>query len=136
MLHRNRKLAGVLLFAAMLSPLAGCGDDPFDPIQNFVNPSTIRVKNDLMGPVLFFFVRSCGTTAFSEDLLSNDPVEGTIQPGAQKDFTVEAGCYDLFAQHLETSEPGPLTDKMIFDQIASPVTALIWVLDEITGGPN
>ena len=136
MLHRSRKLAGVLLFAAMLLPLAGCGDDPIDPTQNFENPSTIRIANNLMGPVLFFFVRSCGTTAFRGDLLSNDPVEGTIQPGASKDFTVEAGCYDLFVQHLQTTEPGPLIDKMIFDQIATPITALVWVLDDLSGGPN
>jgi len=133
---RNRKLAGLLLTATLLVPLAGCGDSPVDPTQNFVNPSTVRVRNNLMGPVLFFFTRSCGTTAWSEDLLPNDPVNGTIQPGTSKDFTVEAGCYDLWAQHLETAEPGPLIDKMISNQIASPVTPLVWVLDETANGPS
>lgn len=121
---------------ALALPIAACGDDPVAPVQMFDNPSTIRVVNNLLGPVLFFHVRACGTTDWGEDLLPLDPIEGTIQPGASKDFTVEAGCYDFWARHLATVDPGPLVEKMVFDQVASPITPVVWNLDEISGGPS
>ena len=132
----KRRLLGVLAVVALALPFAGCGDDAMAPAQIFDNPSTIRVVNNLGGPVLFFRIRTCGTTAYSEDLLPLDPIAGTIQPGDSKEFTVEAGCYDLWAQHLATTDPGPLVDKFVFDQVASPITPLVWVLDPITGGPS
>jgi hypothetical protein len=101
----------------------------------FENPSTVRVINNLGGPVLFFFVRGCGTTDWGDDLLPLDPVEGTIQPGASKDFTVEAGCYDFKADHLETIDPGPLVTKETYDQAASPVAIVTWTLEATPGGP-
>ena len=94
------------------------------------------MTNNLGGAVLFFRVRTCGTTNFGEDLLDNDPLTGVISVGTSKEFTVEAGCYDLMAQHLEFDMPGPLLDKTIFDQTASPVATLTWVLEEVTGGPS
>ncbi|MCG8466609.1 MAG: hypothetical protein MJB57_00155 [Gemmatimonadetes bacterium] len=135
MLNR-RNLAGLLFLSALVVPIAGCGDDTIDPTMNFVNPSTIRVTNNLEGAVLFFFVRTCGTTNWGEDLLPLDPLEGVISVGTSKDFTVEGGCYDLWAQHLEGPAPGPLIDKMAFDQVASPVAILNWVLEEISSGPS
>ncbi len=130
------KILTLLAVGLTIVPLLGCGDDE-GPGMTFVNPSTIRVVNDLEGPVLFFFARPCGTTDWGEDLLPSDPVNGTIQPGNSKDFTVEAGCYDLRAQHLETVDPGPLITKEIFDQTASPVSILTWRLSEgAPGGPS
>lgn len=112
---------------ALLVAVGACSDStPTGP--EFENPSTIRVDNQLQGPVLFFRVRACGTVDWSEDLLPTDPVDGTIQPGAQKDFTVEAGCYDLQVQHLETTDPGPLVTKETEDVVAQPLTPATWTL--------
>ena len=130
-----KRLAYTAMAVAMMLPIAACSDDngPMGPpIQN---PATIRVVNNLGGPVLFFRVRACGTTDWGDDLLPTDPIEGTIQPGASKDFTVEAGCYDLQAQHLETTDPGPLLTKEIFDQNASTVAILSWTLEDTPSGP-
>ncbi|MDX1395008.1 MAG: hypothetical protein R3195_11475 [Gemmatimonadota bacterium] len=136
MLRRKilRIAAGALAAVAIVS-LAACSDDePTGP--DFENPSTIIVENQLFGPVLFFRVRACGTSDWGDDLLPLDPVEGTIQPGDSKNFTVEAGCYDLQAQHLETTDPGPLLTKEDFDRVASPVTPITWVLEELPAGPS
>ncbi len=123
------KVSRVLAAMTIVVVVAGCGDNtPVAPVDPFENPSTIRVVNALNGPVLFFYARTCGTQAWGDDLLPLDPEEGTIQPGSTKEFTVEAGCYDLWARHLETIEPGPLVDKREFDQQTSQVTALVWVL--------
>lgn len=132
----KRKLLKLFVLGAVLLPIAACGDSTVDPTQNFVNPSTIRVTNNLMGAVLFFRVRTCGTTDFGPDLLPLDPLNGVISVGTSKDFTVEAGCYDLMAQHLEGDMPGPLVDKTIFDQTATPVAILTWNLEEVTAGPS
>jgi len=132
----KRKFAGLFVVSALALAVVGCGDDPVDPTQNFVNPSTVRVTNNLGGSVLFFRVRTCGTSDFGPDLLSNDPVTGVIPVGTTKEFTVEAGCYDLKAEHLEFAMPGPLLEKTIFDQTASPIAALTWVLEEVASGPS
>ena len=129
------KMAAGAFAAVAIVSLAACSDDePTGP--EFENPSTVRVVNQLFGPVLFFRVRACGTSAWGDDLLPLDPVEGTIQPGASKDFTVEAGCYDFQAQHLETTDPGPLITKETFDRVASPVTTVTWVLEDLPAGPG
>jgi len=127
MLARTR-MPSLLLTIGMMGPLvAGCGDDgPTGPI--FTNPATITVQNELDGPVLFFFVRPCGTTDFGEDLLPSDPVEGTIQPGDSKDFTVEAGCYDMRVLHLVSVSPGPPVTKEIFDKQVTAAAGFTWRL--------
>ena len=134
MFRSNRGLLSALTVAAIALPLVGCGEEPVAPEPTFDNPATIRVRNNLDGAVLFFYKRDCGAEEWSEDLLPNDPVEGTIQPGASKDFTVEAGCHDLWARHLETVDPGPLVDKQLFNQSVSPVNVFIWNLDSIGTG--
>ena len=135
MFVKSRKLTRLLVLAAVALPLAACGDDVVAP-PVFENPSTVTIVNELLGPVLFFRVRACGTTPWSEDLLPNDPVTGTIQPGTQKDVTVEAGCYDFQAQHLpDTSGPGELITKEIENQVASPAAPVTWVLVENPGNP-
>ena len=134
---RNKllRIAGGVFVAAVAVTLAACSDDtPTGP--GFENPSTVRVENQLFGPVLFFRVRACGTLDWGEDLLPLDPIEGTIQPGDSKDFTVEAGCYDFQAQHLETTDPGPLITKETYDRVASPVTTVTWRLEDLPTGPG
>ncbi len=133
------RVFGLLAAVALALPLTGCGDDP-PTGPDFANPSTIRITNELQGPVLFVFFRPCGTTEWGEDQLAiravrmgknpNDPIESVIQPTESKDFTVEAGCYDLRADHLETTDPGPLIIKSTEDQSASPVSILTWILTE------
>lgn len=130
-----RTIAALLALAVVL-PFAACSDNsPTGP--NIENPATIRVQNDLFGPVIFFRARACGTTDWGADLLDPiDPIEGTIQPGDSHEFTVEAGCYDLQAQHLETTDPGPLLTKETFDFQATTVTAQVWTLQELPAGPG
>ncbi len=128
---RQKRYAIVAIVAIGLS-IAACGDgDPVIPEPVFDSPSTVRVVNRLFGPIIYFFARPCGTSDWGSDLLGTDhPVEGTIQPGAARDFIVEAGCYDLRADYLETTEPGPLLSKMIFNQSATPVTPVVWTLED------
>ena len=134
---KQKRYAIVAIVAIGLS-LAACGDsDPVDPEPMFDSPSTVRVVNRLLGPVILFYARPCGTSDWGSDLFGTDhPVDGTIQPGGSKDFTVEAGCYDLRAEHLETTEPGPLFTKMIFNQSATPVTPVVWTLEDDPVDPS
>jgi len=128
---KQKRYAIVAIVAIGLS-LAACGEgDPVVPEPTFDSPSTVRVVNRLLGPVIFFFARPCGTSDWGTDLFGTDhPIEGTIQPGGQRDFTVEAGCYDFRAVHLETTEPGPALEKIIFNQSATPVTPVVWTLED------
>ncbi len=138
------RLFTLLAAVALALPLAGCGDDP-PTGPNFENPSTIRISNELMGPVLFVFFRPCGTTEWGEDQLAiravrlgknpNDPIESVIQPTEAKDFTVEAGCYDLRADHLESPEPGILIIKTRDNVVVSPVSPFEWALTEAPTPP-
>jgi hypothetical protein len=136
MFRSNRGLLSALTVAAIALPLVGCGEDPVAPELTLNNPATIRVRNNLGGAVLFFYKRDCGTEEWSADLLPSDPVEGTIQPGAEKDFIVEAGCHDLWARHLATVDPGPLIDKQLLNQSVTSISVFIWNLDDIGGGPG
>ena len=128
----------VFALAAIAWSLSGCGDSDAGPMEPmFDNPSTVRVVNRLAGPILFVHAKPCGTQAWGEDLFrTNDPIEGTIQPGNSRDFTVEAGCYDLRARHLASTEAGPLIEKFAFSQAASPVTPVIWTLEEDSRDPT
>ncbi len=128
----------VFAVAAVALSLAACGDsDPTVPEPMFENPSTIRVVNRLTGPVIFVYARPCGTSDWGADLFgTNDPIDGTIQPGGSRDFTVEAGCYDLRARHLESTEPGPLLEKVTFNQAVSPITPVTWTLEDDPRDPT
>ena len=128
----KQKRYAIFAIVAIGLSLTACGDsDPVVPEPTFESPSTVRVVNRLLGPVIFFFARPCGTSDWGSDLFGTDhPIEGTIQPGGQRDFTVEAGCYDFRAVHLETTEPGPAIEKIIFNQSATPVTPVVWTLED------
>lgn len=126
---RIRPLLLVLAIGAAAPLFVACSDDgPTQPVVQ--NPATITVNNQLMGPVLFFRVKACGTADWGQDLLPADPVEGTIQPGTSKEFTVEAGCYDMQAQHLESPDPGPLVKKEIFNNVVTESQGFTWDLME------
>ena len=131
-----RSIAALLALAVVL-PFAACTSDNGTTGPVFENPSTLRVQNNLFGPVIFLYARACGTTDWGEDLLDPvDPIEGTIQPGDSKEFTLEAGCYDLQARHLETTDPGPLITKETFDFVLSPVSVQTWTLQDLPMGPG
>ncbi|MDX1577586.1 MAG: hypothetical protein R3266_03840 [Gemmatimonadota bacterium] len=133
---RSRKFTQALLLAALAVPLAACGDDDTMAPPPLENPSTVIVENRLEGPVLFFRVRTCGTTAWGDDLLPSDPVNGRINPGEDREFVIEAGCYDFQAQHLpDSSGPGQLVTKETFDRTVSPVAITTWTLMETPSGP-
>lgn len=134
----KQKRYAIFAVVAIGVSLAACGDsDPVVPEPTFDSPSTVRVVNRLLGPVIFFFARPCGTSDWGADLFGTDhPIEGTIQPGSQRDFTVEAGCYDFRAVHLETTEPGDELEKLIFNQTATPVTPVIWTLEDDPVNPT
>ena len=137
MRYLKPKWFAAFALATMVWLVSGCGDDalPTEPILD--NPSTIRVVNRLAGPVIYVYARPCGTSDWGADLFrTDDPIDGTIQHGGSKDFTVEAGCYDLQARHLETTEPGPLVEKFAYNQAASPVTPIIWTLEEDSRNPT
>lgn len=134
----RQKWYGIVAIMTIGLALSACGDgDSTGPEPTFDNPSTVRVVNQLFGPVIYFRARPCGTSDWGPDLFdTDDPVEGTLQPGQSRDFTVEAGCYDFRAEYLETTEPGPLLEMMIFDQIASPITPVVWTLEEDPVDPS
>ena len=138
MRYSKHRWMPVFALVAVAWIVSACGDgDVLPPEPTFENPSTIRVVNRLGGPVIYVFAKPCGTNDWGEDLFgTTDPIEGTIQPGNAKDFTVEAGCYDLRADHLATTEPGPLIEKFAFNQAASPVTPIIWTLEEESSTPT
>ena len=87
--------------------------------------SAIRAINRMGGPVIFFYSRKCGTSDWGEDMLPPGPT-GVIHSGESWDFTVKAGCYDLWASHLESLTPGPLLDKFAFDIVTSRTMAAVW----------
>ena len=132
---RQKRYAIVAVMTMGLA-LSACGDSgSIGP--TFDSPSTVRVVNQLFGPVIYFFARPCGAADWGHDLFgTDDPVAGTIQPGQSRDFTVEAGCYDLRAQYLESTEPGPLLEKTLFSQTASPVTPVVWTLEDDPADPT
>lgn len=136
MRDRSRKPLRLALLAAVAISFGACSEDAGPGGMMFVNPSTIEVENLLAGPIIFFNARSCGTTSWGPDLLPADPAEGTIQPGETRAFTVEAGCYDLRAQHLATTDPGPLIEKIVENVVASPVTTYKWTLEDTPTGPS
>jgi hypothetical protein len=128
MLVRMRTLL-LPLALGVIAPIVGaCGSDtPSGPV--FQNPATVRVQNELMGPVLFFRARPCGTTDWGLDLLPSDPIAGKIQPNESKDITVEAGCYDMQAQSLPTPNPSPeLVTTEIFDAQVTAIQPYVWIL--------
>lgn len=125
---RKRTLPLLIALGAVSAGVTACGDDgTTGPV--FTNPATVTIQNELPGPVLFVYARACGTTDWGEDLLPPGPVEGTIQPGASKDITLEAGCYDLRADALPGTEPSP--NLVMHEALNSQLTTaqpLIWIL--------
>ena len=124
-------LMGVLA----LGLVAGCGDSSGP--QVIENPMTIRIVNNTAGKVLFVFFKGCGATSWGIDRLPNDPVTGVIEVGASKNFTEEAGCWDLRADHKTGPEVAdPLETQTLENQIIDEDEVLTWTLNQAEQGED
>ena len=115
----------VLACALVAVGAAACGGGTTNPTYD--NPSELRIENGTRGSIIYVHARACGTTDWGDDLFMSDhPVDGTIAPDATRTFILEAGCYDIRAQHLESSIPGPLIDKFLNNQTLSTDSPVEW----------
>ena len=121
------KLVSILAAGVLLGAVACSSDGPTQP-PPIQNPATIRVINGTSGKIIFLFFRDCGSTNWGDDRLPEDPVTGVIVPTESKDFTVEEGCYDLRADHLEGPQPGPLVTETSLNRVVIKGTTLTWVV--------
>jgi hypothetical protein len=111
---------------AVSIPTLGCGEDEI----TFTDPATIRVTNLTGGKILNVFFKDCGAALWGEDRLDPiDPVEGVIEVNASKDFTVEAGCYDFRALHLEGPDPGPLLEVILEARLIASAAVFEWFVE-------
>ncbi len=97
------KTFALLATIAVAVPLLGCGSDENGIV--FEDPATITVRNLTNGKILRVFFKTCGAALWGSDRLPSDPIEGVINVGASKSFTVEAACYDLKADHFSGPNP-------------------------------
>ncbi len=132
---RSRVSLAVLGIMA-LGFVAGCGDSTSGP--TIENPMTIRITNNTLGKVLFVFFRECGAANWGIDRLDNHPVTGVIEIGASKNFTEEAGCWDLRADHKSGPEDqDPLETQIEQSVIVAVGTTYEWTLKQAEqGGPD
>lgn len=122
------RIVALLAAIAVAVPLAGCGDDEEGPM--FQDPATITVLNQTNGRILQVFFRTCGAAQWGSDRLPDDPVDGVIQVGASRSFTVEAGCYDMRAVHFsgpETEEP-PLPEVIRTGVTVTSSAPFLWTV--------
>ncbi len=128
----------VLLAAIAVSVSAlKCGDDGV----TFEDPATIRITNRTGGKILRVFFKTCGAALWGQDRLPADPVQGVIEVNASKDLMVEAGCYDLKADHFSgpDPEPEPLPEVIREAALVNAGAVFEWdVLAEVDdpGGPG
>ena len=116
--------------------VAGCGDSSTGPVIQ--NPMTIRITNNTLGKVLFVFFKQCGAANWGVDRLDNHPVTGVIDVGDSKDFTEEAGCWDLRADHKTGPEDqDPLETQTELGVINDVGDTYAWTLNQSEqGGPD
>ena len=84
-----RRTFGALALAGAVAGLTGCDDITGS------NDATIIVENNTSVAVFFLFISECDDDTWGEDELGSSE---TIAPGADRDFDVDAGCYDLRAE--------------------------------------
>lgn len=119
------RLKNFVLLAAIAASITtlGCGDDEI----TFQDPATIRVTNLTGGKILNVFFKDCEAALWGEDRLDPvDPVLGVIEVNASKDFTVEAGCYDLRALHLAGPDAGALLEVIREAAIVDSDEVFLW----------
>lgn len=125
--RRLQALITLGLIAAALS--LGCGGD--DGMTNPDNPATIRIQNNMIGPVIFVFFRSCGSFQWGEDRLGETE---RIEPGDDREWTVEAGCWDLRADVLNApaGEATEILEETNLGNEIAEAEEFLWLL----GGPG
>jgi hypothetical protein len=102
MFSRNLFRTRVLLALATIAlASAACGGDDSTGPTPAPSNGTLFVSNDSDREIWYVFTRTCGSTAWSDDLLGSDiiPLE------TSESFTVAAGCYDV--RLLSQPEGGP-----------------------------
>ena len=109
-----RTLPTAVLGLGLTLGLGACGDDEPTAPQN---AGTIRVENQFPGSVLHLFLKECGTSAWGEDRLPQTP-DGTIAPGSSRDFTVEAGCWDVGADvFTKPFDQDPTEEDLVREEV-------------------
>jgi hypothetical protein len=89
-LFRTRVLVA-LATIALATAACGGDDDSTGPTPAPAGNGTLFVSNDSDREIWYVFTRTCGSTAWSGDLLGSDiiPLE------TSESFSVAAGCYDV-----------------------------------------
>ena len=130
-----------LILATAALALPACGDDGSLPPDV---RGTIQVVNQsLEFHILTFQDRACGTTIWDLDLLTNDPCTqeggaGCIAPQHSRQFTVEAGCYDLKAVFADQNANEFVGSDSTLNFIVLAGETATWNadLDRVPGGPE
>lgn len=90
-----RRTVGALALAVVVTGLSACGD----VIGS--GDATIIVQNNASASVRELYISECDDESWGGDELGT---EETIAPGADREFDVEAGCYDLLAIFIDDTE--------------------------------
>lgn len=121
----------LLATIAVAAPFLGCGSE--ENGITFEDPATITVQNLTNGKILRVFFKACGAASWGLDRLPSDPIEGVINVGSSKTFTVEAGCYDLKADHFSgpDPEPDPLPTVERFGVLVESSSPFTWRVEAV-----
>lgn len=87
-----RRSLGALALAATLTGLSGCSDITGS------GDATIIVQNNATASVKEIFIAVCDAVTWGNDRLG---VNETIAPGAEREFLVDSGCWDLRATFFD-----------------------------------
>ena len=90
-----RRTLGVLVLAVAVAGLTGCTDDITGS-----DDATIIVQNNATASVEFLYLADCRAGSWGEDRLG--PNE-TIAPREEREFRVDEGCWDLYADFSDDS---------------------------------
>lgn len=87
-----RRTVGILTLGAAFG-LTGCDD-----VVGAGSDATIIVENNASVSVREIYISDCGDDTWGNDELGANE---TIAPGNDREFGVDAGCYDLRAEFLD-----------------------------------
>ena len=85
-----RRTLGTLALAAAATLFTGC-----DELTGSEGDATIIVENNASVSVFFLYIAECSDDDWGDDELGANE---TIAPGAEREFGVDAGCWDLRAE--------------------------------------
>ena len=84
-----RRSLGALALVGALAGVTGCDDITGS------DDATIIVENNASVSVFFLYISPCTDDSWGSDELGSNE---TIAPGADREFDVDPGCYDLRAE--------------------------------------